>query len=184
MFYDYCRLFRVCWFSGRYGGGKSLLAVRTAFWLVEHNYAVSIVANMSLSLPGFDLVRETDLAGVRKIENAAIVFDEAWLDVQGGADRKVLSDWLAFLRHRNQFLLMPSVLRLKQQMSFFRVSRLFNFLPLGVNLWLYEFHVSNAGVKERGKFFLSPKRWFGSYDSEPKKVQKGVFWVYERQAVG
>lgn len=184
LFFDFIRMFRVCWFCGRYGGGKTLLAVATADWLLRHDYCSRIACNIPLALPGLHLENESEPADVRRMQDVAVVYDEAWLEMQAGSDRKVLSDWLAFVRHRNQFLLFPSVLTIKRQMSFLKVQRILNLLPLGINLWAYSIHLSAGELKETGRFTFAPKRYFGTYDSEPLRVGKETFYIYGRsQAV-
>jgi len=159
-------LFRSCWFSGRYGGGKTLAAVWTAVQLLNAGKVERIISNIPLNLPVVGVpMSERD---VRDSRNAAIIIDEAWVLLATGLWKEA-RDWFAFLRKRNQYLLLPSVLPLTGITRTFRCERRWAGSQLGFDIWLYSWIIDygELSVKgsQRGSFWLrSPSRIYHIYD--------------------
>lgn len=181
MLLRYCELFRVVWLAGRYGGGKTSLAVYLAGQLERSGAVRCLAANFALKGPwrevgvydGFD-----DLIEDR--EGCAVVFDEAWSELGIGATPQAVKKYLAFLRKRQSVLLMPSVIPLARTVRVLQVTRLFNGFSLGLPVWLYRYVVDVGSRKpERSNFWWwYPQRVWGEYDS--KEVPGDTWRVYER----
>lgn len=175
MLLHYLQLFRLLVISGRYGGGKTALAV----WLAYQLSYPRILSNISLSLPGYKFIADcgnsfVDVAS--DVSDCVVVYDESWLDLGLGASFSKVRDYLSFLRKRNQVLLLPSVLPLSRTVRVFECSRVFNGLMFGIPLWLYQYRVSSFG--DSGKyFFWFPSRVFKFYDT---REYPGSWRLYER----
>lgn len=168
----YASLFRTCWIDGRYGGGKTLLAIALAERLIASGTASGIVSNTPLMLPGaaepaiFDEFSEV----TETVENAVIIYDEAWQDLGMGASPGAVRQYMAYLRKQNLILLMPSVLPLSRQVRVLRVWREFNGLPFGLPFWIYRYKIEGTPVAGRKRdkwdvFWLwNPRRLFKYYD--------------------
>lgn len=163
----YVVLFRTCLLGGRYGGGKTALAVHMAIELVRQRHAISICSNLPLNLgvEGEPVSR----AEVQESRDSVIILDESWLELGKGVDSKKLRSWLAYLRKHNQYVLLPSVMELTSQVSQFSVERRYNLLQLGLPVWVYQWklttgrHTQKNG--ENGWFYwMRPTRIFGAYD--------------------
>lgn len=159
-------LFRSCWFSGRYGGGKTLAAVWAAMQLVNRGSVTKIISNIDLYV-GVEGVALGDRE-VQQSTDAAILIDEAWVVLATGKWKEA-RDWFAFLRKRNQYLLLPSVLPLTGITRTYRVERRWAGSQLGIDLWWYNWIIDygELSVKgsERGKFLIrSPSRVFDCYN--------------------
>jgi hypothetical protein len=179
----YLTLFRTCWISGRYGGGKTALSIWLALQLVERGYANKIVTNTELT---FAVPVDTLRAGqVHDIEDCAVILDEAWLLLPRGASNKQAQEWLAYLRKNNQHVILPSVLPLAQQVSNFIVERWFNGLALGVPLWGYSYQLRSAGIGKKqtevgSLYWWRPSQVFELYDHKARPGDK--YYVYEFQS--
>lgn len=177
----YTTLFRTCWLSGRYGGGKTSLAVRLALALVADGYAARIVSNVPLHIGIEPAV--TDSAGAVEVRDAVLLIDEAWSELGMGADSRKLRQWLAYLRKHNQFVLMPSVLAISRHAAAFSIEREWSLSPAGIPLWIYRWRLvvaSASGRKrpETGLFFWwRPQEVFSLYDHTYKPDDR--YFVYD-----
>lgn len=176
-------LFRSVWFSGRYGGGKTLAAVYTAVQLVNQGKVTKVISNIPLNL-GVESV-QVDNKTVQNTKDAAILIDEAWTVLATGMWKEA-RDWFAFLRKRNQYLLLPSVLPLTGITRTYRIERRWAGSQLGIDLWWYNWIIDygELSVKgsERGRWLLRyPSRVYNLYDhgSEPDE-----FRLYDFSRVG
>lgn len=175
----YLTLFRTCWISGRYGGGKTALAIWLSLELVKQGYADKIVTNTELTFASpVDTVRSDQ---VHEIENCAVILDEAWLLLPQGASNKHTQEWLAYLRKNNQHILLPSVLPLAKQVSSFMVERWFNGLQLGVPFWGYTYQLRSASIGKRRDevasfWWFRPSKVFSLYDHKARPGDK--YYVY------
>lgn len=148
--------YRVVWLSGRFGGGKTALAVWLSAWLVANKYAAHIVSNLPVE-------GRTDPCPV-PLKDSAILLDEAWMYVDTWNDVK---SYAAFLRKMNLFLLMPSVWPPHPRLRILEVHRVFNGRVIGLPFWVYRWSLSMASIGEKGYFLLAwPERCFGFYDTE------------------
>lgn len=169
---NYAWLYRMVWLSGRYGGGKTSLAVFIAQWLCRKSYARYIASNIDLAVGR--LVATVSPSELRRVScegpvyrDTVILMDEAWTVLGKGAGRKQVVDWLAYMRKGNNFLIMPSVLPLVSEVGVLRVERVFNGLVLGLPVWLYRWRLGDdKRGGDKGWFpFLHPTSVFGLYDT-------------------
>jgi len=151
---------------GRYGGGKSLAAVWAAVQLVNMGKVAGIISNIPLNVgvPGLPV----DERYVRDARNVAIIIDEAWVLMATGL-WKESRDWFAFLRKRNQFLLLPSVLPLTGITRTFRAERKWAGSQLGIDMWWYNWTIDSGELSakgtQRGSFFIrGPSRIYPLYN--------------------
>lgn len=181
---NYTWLYRMVWISGRFGGGKTSLAVAIAQWLCAKSYARYIASNIKL-LVGKE-VGCVDAAELRRITckgpvytDTVILMDESWTIVGKGTGRKQVVDWLAYMRKGNNFLVMPSVLPLVSEVGVLRVERVFNGLGFGLPVWLYRWYLGDhRRGGDRGWYaFLHPARVFGLYDTSA--IPSEEFTIYD-----
>lgn len=157
--------FRAVWFQGRYGGGKTLLAVHVGR-VVSKRFkgkfdSYSLVSNIAAD--GYTAVSDLDFVP----KSSVIVYDESWMSLGQGTSAKTIQAYMAFLRKVDYILLMPSVLELSRYGYLIWCERIFNFGPLGVPLWVYQWGMRGKKAKESGGtfFFLRPQSVFGTYDT-------------------
>lgn len=145
--------FRACWLRGRYGGGKTLLAVAMAARLLAEEKVNKVVSNIPLS---FSVPPPEN-----NLKDAAILLDESWIYINTRQDSL---DYAAFVRKFNTYLLFPSVFPIHNRLSFFFVQRVFNAYSVGLPFWVYEYGIRDKVVKEKGLFALvNPTALFGHY---------------------
>jgi hypothetical protein len=173
---EYVRIFRIVWFRGRMGGGKTALAVATAEWLLAQGLSTRVVSNIELR--GFGpQVGTLEEDEVHYVTDAAILFDESWMGLGDGMSKDNVRSWLAQLRHRRQYLLLPSVLDLIRPCDNYTVERVWNGPAFGLPLWIYQYQVGKGRKAEVGKFYWwRPGAIFKRYDhlGEP-----GQWRIYE-----
>lgn len=178
-FLRYIRMFRLCWFGGRPGGGKTSFAIYVAGWLLSQRHCSRIAANFPLASPFSCVESGLDSEDVQGLTDVAIILDEAWQELGKGHEASVRA-WLAYPRKRNQFLLMPSVLPLSSSVSLFRVARSFNGLLFGLPVWRYSWEIS--GLKVKGKNLTGAVNWwhpgriFSAYDSNAFASDSWSVW--------
>lgn len=169
---EYVRLYRMLWLSGRFGGGKTSLAIMIAIALCSKGYARYIASNVPLFV-GRE-VRRVDLKRLRElgpdgkpvVQHTVIILDEAWQHL-GERKGHAADDWLAYMRKANCYLLMPSVLPLAKVVQQLVCARFFNGLVFGIPLWLYWWRLGKGkGVDgDKGRFWWwHPQQVFGYYD--------------------
>ena len=164
MFLEYVRIMRVIWLAGRMGGGKTALGVALAEWLIAKGLALRVVSNIPLGGFGPE-VRRLSPEEVHYTTDAVILMDEAWMELGDGMSRNNSREWLANLRHRRQYLLLPSVLDLMKACQQFTVERVWNGPSFGLPLWVYEWQLGKGRRMEQGRYFWwHPQRVFKLYD--------------------
>lgn len=169
---NYTHLFRMVWIRGRFGGGKTALAVAVCLWLVQKSYARYIASNIALTVGrevavvSAEELRRVSCAGP-VFRDTVILMDESWQALGKGTSRNQIQSWLSFMRKGNNFLIMPSVLPLVSDVTTLQVERFFNGLVLGVPAWLYKWHLGDyrKGGDRGLHLFMNPKRVFGLYDT-------------------
>lgn len=148
--------YRVVWLSGRFGGGKTSLAVWLAAWLVKNGYARRLVSNIPI-------VGRADPPPV-PINDSAVLLDESWMYVDSWDDVKA---YAAFLRKANLYLLLPSVWAPHQRLRILECHRVFNGVVVGLPFWVYRWSLGMGSISEKGYFMLwRPEKCFGLYDTE------------------
>ena len=101
------RGFRVGYIGGRYAGGKTALAYRLAYELLEHHgfrYVLSNCEDVWSDDPA-GVVCRPNARGTPILMDAVIILDEAGLVIEGASQAKRFN---AFLRKFNVILLLPS----------------------------------------------------------------------------
>lgn len=180
-FVDMVSRFRTLWLGGRFGGGKTALAVELAARFCRLGFADKIVSNTPLLLP---LVGECDERDVHDVTFAVLVLDESWRWLGRRSSNK-LNDWLAYLRKRDQILLLPSVLPLAPELRVLQIRREWNCYPYGVPLWVYRWVLDDGTKLYRSKkgrdmmarwFWWRPDRVFKLYDH--RQIERSNFGVF------
>lgn len=148
--------FRVVALTGRYGGGKTLLSVFIAYWLLATGNAKKIVSNIPIEHnadDGGDLI------------DTVIQLDESWQYIQS---KQEVLNYAAYLRKINSYLLLPSVFDVPARLSFFTCTRLVNLQNVGLPIWVYRWQLNSRGAaREKGLFYLiNPQRIYGLYDTK------------------
>jgi len=162
---DNLTMFRSLWIMGRFGGGKTSLAVYITLLLADSGRISNIVTNLTLNL-GIE-PKPVSQADVMDITDAVLLIDEAWEWV-GTGQWKEAKSWFAFLRKRNQFLLLPSVLPLTSITRVFRIERVRSYSQLGIPLWRYRWTIDNGelsttAAKSYAWSWWRPQRVFPFY---------------------
>lgn len=130
------RNFRLCWIGGRYGSGKTSLAVRLAIEFLHRGWARYIVAN-------FPSVVSDDIQSIPP-RDAVVILDEAGVFLRD-AD---LDRITAYLRKFNITLLLSSVIPVSQRARTLNIQRLLNYSALGVPMWHYSAQLDYMRVRE------------------------------------
>jgi len=138
---DNLSMFRSLWLMGRFGGGKTSLAVYLTLMLADQGKIKRIVTNITLNI-GIEPT-PVDQHGVMEITDSVMLIDEAW-EWLGTGQWKEAKSWFAFLRKRNQYLLLPSVLPLTSITRVFRIERTRSLSQLGIPLWRYSWTIDNG----------------------------------------
>lgn len=181
---NYAWLYRMVWIGGRFGGGKTSLAIAIAIWLCQRNYARFIASNIPLQV-GREVGR-VSATELRRItcegpvyRDTVILMDEAWIQLGKGAGRKQIVEWLSYMRKGNNFLVMPSVIPLVAEVATLRVERIFNGMVFGVPGWLYKWNLGDYRKGgDRGIYwFNNPQSVFPLYDTTG--IPLDGFIIYE-----
>jgi len=138
---------RVVWLSGRFGGGKTSLAVWIAAWLVRNRYAARLVSNIPI-------VGRVDPPPV-PINDSVILLDESWMYVDSWSDVKA---YAAFLRKANLYLLLPSVWPPHSRLRILECHRVFNGVAIGLPFWVYRWSLGMASISEKGLLHVVASR--------------------------
>lgn len=174
MFEEMVSRFRLLWLSGRYGGGKTSLAVYLAARFCQAGLTTRIVSNTPLRLKE---VARLDPRDVHDVTDSVLLMDESWRYVGEGSDKQV-KEWMAYMRKRNQILLMPSVMNIARALRVVRIERRFNFSGFGVPLWWYTWFLNSATGKEKQQWYWwRPARVFALYNHELPEMDD--FAVYD-----
>jgi hypothetical protein len=165
----YITQFRTVWLAGRYGGGKTALAVELATQLVEEKFADKIVSNLPLNVGGrLTVIKKGDIADIK---DAVLLLDEGWQELEIGSSQKAVKEWLAYLRKQNHYVLLPSVLSLAKEVSRYTIERRYNLLQLGLPYWVYQWRLITGTYTKKDTqhgwiYWGSPTNIFGAYDTE------------------
>lgn len=176
---DFLRLvrqIRYCWICGRYGGGKTTLALMLADMLVKGGHVKYVVSNTPLMVDA-PMQSTFDERSLTEIQDAVIVLDEAGVFLEDG-NKRMLRQWFAYLRHRNQIILMPSVMPVVRYASMLRCQRMFNGLQMGVPVWIYRWELRLLAAADKGYFgWWNPAQVFGLFDTEYDPT--GEWFIYD-----
>jgi len=156
-FYSLYRAYRVIWIRGRFGGGKTLLAVAISAKLLADKYVDYVVSNVPVEFG-------VEAKKTEKMTDWAIVLDESWIYLN---TRSSVYDYAAFVRKLNHYLLLPSVWPVHSRLQAFSVQRVFNAYVIGLPVWVYRYDVRMRVYNEHGYFALiNPHALFGVYPTE------------------
>lgn len=169
----------MAWLGGRFGGGKTTLAVETAqallstkrFRYVCSNIPVKFAVPFGSVVPRWHPPVDT-MAGHWSVDTI-VIMDEAGIFMRY---RREVGNLLAFLRKLNIVVLMPSVLPPSRFVRFFRAQRVLNLSKLvpGFNWWVYRTRLTYDEVQERSWFVYRPDV-FGKFNSFAYAVDDGGF---------
>lgn len=156
------RNYRVVFLGGRYGGGKTALAFRLAYELMQNRsfgfrYLLSNVRSVWNTPPSAVELRDGVFA------DAVMVLDEGGMFLDSPRRAK---EWLAYLRKLNIVLLIPSVIEPALIMRRLSIQRLQNFQPYGLPLWRFGWRLDSHMVKQKNAFlWWNFAEIFGIYDT-------------------
>jgi len=161
-------VYRVVWFEGRYGGGKTAAAVRFAYDLLEKGFVKHLVSNIPVVFESDPWDIEPVITDTEYRLDTVILLDEGGLFLETGKDVK---GFLAFLRKMNIVLLIPSVEPPATTIRKLSVTRRFNGYKIAIPAWVYRYTLSTGGYKDTERFYwLNPTEVFGLYDTDAKPV--------------
>ncbi len=159
------KMYRVLWIQGRYGGGKTALAFRLAYELLNSGFSRYLISNCrSVWSDSMDDVTVRDGAYL----DACIILDEGGLFLRTGKDTE---DFLAFMRKFNIVLLIPSVRPPSRSVCQLSVQRVLNLRKLALPAWLYRCNLRYENIRENYWFlWWWPSEIFGIYDTRDVPV--------------
>lgn len=171
------KLFRVIYIAGRYGGGKTALAFRTAEELLEKGFCKYLVSNVpNVWQSQVDNI-ESDEFGCL---NTVIILDEGGLFLE---DRQSAKEFMVALRKLNVVILIPSVWPPSSKLKMVRTQRTLNGQVFGLNAWAIECSLNYLSQKEKFTFYWqNPSEIFGVYDTRALPIDDAGIggWLYER----
>lgn len=181
---NYVHLYRMLWLAGRFGGGKTSLAIAVAQWLISKSYARYIASNIPLFF-GREVERRS-LSELRKlasdgkpeVRDTVILLDEAWQQL-GARKGHNAEAWLAFTRKANNYLLMPSVLPLAKEVQQLKCSRVLNGMVFGIPLWRYWWKLGEGKGEDgdKGHFnWWRPSAVFDLYDHTCVPIEEYIIY--------
>lgn len=153
------KMFRMVWIGGRYGGGKTSLAMRIAYELLESGFCRYMLFNNGCVWKN----EPQDVKLINKRADAVIVLDEGGLFIRDSRDAEVFQ---AALRKINVIVILASVAPPATRMKVLRCQRVMNLGAFGFPVWVYQYDLSYMAQKEKGTFFwYKPSEIFGIYDT-------------------
>lgn len=160
----YLKTYRVVHIDGRYGGGKTALAYRLAYELLEQGFAKYLVSNVK-SIWNDDpaQIQLTQHPDGQLTADVVAIIDEGGLFLKLGYDA---DKYLAFLRKLNIVLIIPSVRLPARDLRYLTIYRAFNAQIVGVPAWFYRLDLARGKARERDYFvWTNPSEIFGIYDT-------------------
>lgn len=175
------RGFRMSWFPGRVGAGKSALAYRLAYELAM-SYDYRIISNQETV---WNEPVEPDWIfddkGNMTLRAVAII-DEGGLYVQ---DEEEAMEWLAFMGKMDIIALLPSFTEPCDLFSSLIIQPVYNLRSIGVPLNVYQWHVQQKKSKFSGQFYwLGMEEIYGVYSTlNPSSDPRGItFFIRKKVA--
>jgi len=168
--------FRIAQVTGRYGGGKTALAVHWARRMAREGHIAYVCANIPLALP---IVAEYS-ERPRDLRYTCYILDEAWQYLALDASAATVKKELAYLRKYGNYMLLPSVVQLTKHISSFpEITFVFSFSRiLGLHWWIYYWRVGSSKRMLDGYWWwMNPHSTWGLYDSSYIPVDK--WWLYD-----
>lgn len=153
--------YRLCWISGRFGGGKTSLAFYIAgtVWAAK---GYRIVTNTkSIWADDFETMDFADKHGHLK---AVVLLDEGGLEFK--ASRQV-EQIAAYARKMDCIYILPSFWPPVKRAQVLTCQPVFSFMLIGIPLIVYKWTVSLGSFKDGGTFlWWWPKEVYGIYSSQ------------------
>lgn len=166
------RGFRMVWYPGRFGAGKSAIAFRIAYELAI-NYGYKIISNQEcvwneINPPDW----KYDEHGNMTLGLIAVV-DEGGLWVQ---DEVEAMEYLAFAGKMDLIVGLPSITEPCDIFSSLTIQPMYNFRSIGVPYNVYEWRVSQQKAKFRGGFaWAGMEEIYGTYSTlNPSSDPRGI----------
>ncbi len=152
-------LFRYCHIGGRYGGGKTMVALRLALELAMQGHVRYIASNV----PAPYVTPVSGLPAAMPVDTA-VVYDEGGVFLRSS---KHLESYAAYLRKANIVMLVSSVIPPPRFAIKFTVWRSFNGFALGIPCALYSWRIRVDGDDDvSGRFvYWRPDKFYGHYDT-------------------
>ena len=158
VFLQTLRNYRFLWLGGRFGGGKTSLAVFLSYFILRMGWADFVVSNIPIAwgVPPVLYRRYTP-------DDAVLLLDEGGLFMKFSGDFERVG---AFMRKLNMYALLPSVIPPAGIFRMFQVQRVINFYTIGIPMWWYQWRLSIGAVTSNGSFgWLYPSAVFGYFDT-------------------
>lgn len=167
------RNYRVAAMAGRFGSGKTLLAMAAAVELWRQALVTHVYSNLTMKGDW-----QEELPSV--IRDAVIVFDEAWIELDSRSwSRKRSMEWLAYLRKRNIYLLLASVTDLDVR---FRRLTVYRSMVMP-KIWRYTWMVNDGMKPVKGSFLIqNPSDYFQVFDTLEEPSVERAAEIRERLA--
>lgn len=168
-------LFRVCWFRGRLGGGKTSGCVALAYELMRMRVVDGCVSNFPTVLPPY--LRRDD----GTLFDRVVIFDEAWQMLDSRRSLVNANEYGAFARKMNAYWLFPSVHPVDKRVrsvTVWRSATLFN-----DTVWVYRWMLDLDYTDDDGGWFLiiHPGEYFDMFDTRFVPLDDGgVLQRYQR----
>lgn len=152
--------FRVLWIGGRYGGGKTALAYRLAYELLDSGFSRHLLSNCRNVWR--DEPADVVLRDGRYLDTV-VILDEGGLFLRTSRDA---DDFLAFLRKLNVVLIVPSIKPPAPSVRMVSVQRVANLQSVGLPAWVYNVSVEYGRQRDRERFvWWRPSEIYGIYDT-------------------
>lgn len=152
--------FRVVWIGGRYGGGKTALAYRLAYELLDSGFSRYLLSNCRNVWK--DETSDIVLREGRYMDTV-VVLDEGGLFLRTSKDA---DDFLAFLRKLNVVLIVPSIKPPAPSLRMVTVQRVANLQSIGLPCWVYNASVEYGRQRDKERFaWWGPSEIYGVYDT-------------------
>ena len=148
---------RSAWIGGRLGGGKTLLAIAIADWLIQKKLVDGAWTNFPCGLPA-----------AKTIRRCVFILDESWQFIDSRLSRNMQSVYGAWARKLGSFWLFPSIYPPDNRVRCVTVARTTELLLSPKPMWIYDYHTLSTdkrGNPDVNSFVLLPQRYFGMYDT-------------------
>lgn len=157
--FELLRQYRIAWLSGRFGAGKTAMAVAMAEYLAS-KYGYRVYSNFPLVFDEFD----TGVKG-EKVLHAVFILDEAGLEIVARVNT-LAERMIAYTRKMDIVILLPSFIPPSARIRFLQYYPIINLASAGVPLAIYGWRVNLANFKASGSFLVAnPNDYYRMYNS-------------------
>lgn len=159
---------RIVFIRGRLGGGKTLLAVAIADWMLRDGLVTRVWTNFPCRLSSY----------VEDLIDTVAILDEAWqwLDYRVVKQNRSHA-YAAFLRKANAYLVMASARAVVRELMDLTVYRFLDLTHLGIPVWWYRarwvLDEKNGDVEYCNFFLVNPQKYFNLYPTRYVPVSDG-----------